>query len=57
MGTISDMIERWKSQSNKAVKTATFRNYTEANLFASKLGNDLISMVKSRSGIIVTYYE
>jgi hypothetical protein len=54
---VTEMLEGWKSQASKSVKTATFRNYTEANIFISQLRNDFISAVKSRSGIIVTYYS
>jgi len=52
-----DLIKKWKRQEKMKVKTQVFRNITEANIFIKTLGDDFISSVNSRSGIIVTYYE
>jgi len=54
---LQDLLDKWKNQSSKKIKTAEFRNTTEAGIFIQQLGNNFISMIKSRSGIIVTYYE
>ena len=54
---LQDLLDKWNKQKEMTVKTATFRNTTEANIFVATLKENFISMVKSRSGIIVTYYE
>lgn len=55
--TNEEMVAKWKKQDCKRILTQTFRNIMEANIFVATLGDNFISSVNTRGGIVVMYYD